>query len=38
VIEFDSATLFVMNPESGVLDIVASRGSHIVDLAAGVAF
>ncbi|MFC1583243.1 histidine kinase dimerization/phospho-acceptor domain-containing protein [Candidatus Neomarinimicrobiota bacterium] len=38
VIEFDSATLFVMNPESGVLDIVASHGSHIVDLAAGVSF
>lgn len=38
VIEFDSATLFVMNPESGVLDIAASRGPHIVDLASDVSF
>ncbi|MFB0515241.1 MAG: GAF domain-containing protein [Candidatus Neomarinimicrobiota bacterium] len=38
VIEFDSATLFVANCDTGALEIAESRGSRVVDLASDVAF
>jgi len=38
VIEFDSATLFVANPDTGILEVAESRGSRVVDLVSGVAF
>ena len=38
VIEFDAATLFVVNPTSEQLEVVESRGKQRVDLASEVAF
>ncbi|MCH7520084.1 MAG: GAF domain-containing protein [Candidatus Marinimicrobia bacterium] len=38
VIEYDSATLFICDPESGVLKEAETRGPKIVDLASSVAF
>ena len=38
VVEHDSATLFVSNPETGILEEAETRGSHVVDLASGVTF
>lgn len=38
VIEYDSATLFVCDSDSGVLKEAETRGPQVVDLASGVAF
>ncbi len=38
VLEFDSATLFVVNSDTGVLEVAESRGSQLVDLVPVVAF
>lgn len=38
VIPYESATLFVANPDSGVLEVAQSRGPVIVDLIAQVGF
>lgn len=38
VVEYDSATLFVCDSDSGVLKEAETRGPQVVDLASGVAF
>ena len=38
VLEFDSATLFVVKVDTGVLEVAESRGSQLVDLVPDVAF
>lgn len=38
VIEFDSATLFVVQPATGALEMAETRGSQVVDLVSDVAF
>ncbi len=38
VIEFDSATLFIVQPATGALEVTESRGSQVVDLVSDVAF
>lgn len=38
VIEFDSATLFVVQPVTGALEMAETRGSQVVDLVSDVAF
>lgn len=38
VIEFDSATLFIVNPTTGILEVAESHGSRVVDLVSDVTF
>ncbi len=38
VVEFDAATLFLVNPATQVLEVVESRGAQLVDLVSDVSF